>query len=656
MVTFFSDYLSRNDGVMSRGLASPDPTVLANIIYMYIGKCIPSSCTEEDLRESTYQALVDILGVSPELADLEATVRGCTTKDDKPKLEGGDYFAVVVFAFFGGVVIIGTLFDLSKLVLGSEIYPELWSNILMGFSAYSNTKKLFDTSNIRPDSLTSINGIRFISMTWVLVGHAYTSFQGILPMNNPSALVSHDGEVIGSLAFQAIENSWPSVDSFFFIGATLLAYITLKELDKKKVSNAKFWTMYYVHRYIRLTGVYSVAILFCATLLKFFATGPQAHALWETDINTCREAWWTNLLYINNLNYFWDEEPAACIGQAWYLANDMQFFVVSPLIIFPLWKWPRIGLVVGGAFVAVSTAIPMILAGMHDYPFSMSCCESDYETAMNYFFKFYIVPWARFQPYILGLLFGYFLHKLRDIQKLKINPAFTIWLWAIFGVIGSYTIYGLYDYHVEFARTGESQGSLAERIAYNGLHRAAWSVSLGWLILACTKQAGGPINAFLSWNFWLPLSRLSYSVYIVHLTTINYFNTLITDTIHFSQLLAAYWVLAMFSFSLFVAYIAYIFIEIPCVQLEKLFFAAIGITTLSKSKEKMTAPKDEKMANGHEVKVPIFDVEEKGKTDDNEEVLANGNDDPSEKDKVDSNFDTDVNTEEKKSSEKVTEL
>ena len=33
-----------------------------------------------------------------------------------------------------------------------------------------------------------------------------------------------------------------------------------------------------------------------------------------------------------------------CLGQTWYLDNDMQMFIISPLIIYPLWKWKRTGL------------------------------------------------------------------------------------------------------------------------------------------------------------------------------------------------------------------------------------------------------------------------------------------------------------------------
>lgn len=33
-----------------------------------------------------------------------------------------------------------------------------------------------------------------------------------------------------------------------------------------------------------------------------------------------------------------------CMGETWYLACDMQMFLVSPLFIYPLWRWWKAGL------------------------------------------------------------------------------------------------------------------------------------------------------------------------------------------------------------------------------------------------------------------------------------------------------------------------
>lgn len=46
-------------------------------------------------------------------------------------------------------------------------------------------------------------------------------------------------------------NALIGVDTFFVIGGCLLAYHTMKQLDKTKGGNASMWIMFYVHRYIR---------------------------------------------------------------------------------------------------------------------------------------------------------------------------------------------------------------------------------------------------------------------------------------------------------------------------------------------------------------------------------------------------------------------
>ena len=54
-------------------------------------------------------------------------------------------------------------------------------------------------------------------------------------------------------SMQAITNGFPSVDSFFLVSGTLMAYLTLKEFDRIKgnVWTPVFWPMFYIHRYLR---------------------------------------------------------------------------------------------------------------------------------------------------------------------------------------------------------------------------------------------------------------------------------------------------------------------------------------------------------------------------------------------------------------------
>lgn len=48
------------------------------------------------------------------------------------------------------------------------------------------------------------------------------------------------------------------------------------------------------------------------------------------SVDSCAAGWWRNLLFVNNLNsHMYDQ----CMVWTWYVANDMQFFLVSPLFL-----------------------------------------------------------------------------------------------------------------------------------------------------------------------------------------------------------------------------------------------------------------------------------------------------------------------------------
>ena len=64
-----------------------------------------------------------------------------------------------------------------------------WKQLLLGFSIYSNTKRLFKIT--RPskapgasEHLSCLDGMRFISMTLVLLGHTFTAVGAEIPSMN----------------------------------------------------------------------------------------------------------------------------------------------------------------------------------------------------------------------------------------------------------------------------------------------------------------------------------------------------------------------------------------------------------------------------------------------------------------------------------------
>ena len=158
-----------------------------------------------------------------------------------------------------------------------------------------------------------------------------------------------------------VVNSFFSVDTFFFMSGILISYMTFPELEKKRFS----LSMFYIHRYIRLTMPLAFAIAFTAAFPRFMSFGPIFNV--SHDSENCREYGWRNILYINN--FF---ERGDCLGQTWYLANDMQFYILSPIIFLSIWHAKNFGFFTAAVLYGILTVVIGVITVMYDVAPSMT--------------------------------------------------------------------------------------------------------------------------------------------------------------------------------------------------------------------------------------------------------------------------------------------
>ena len=85
--------------------------------------------------------------------------------------------------------------------------------------------------------------------------------------------------------------------------------------------------------------------------------------------------------------------------------------------------------------------------------------------------------------------------------------------WCLSTVVALAIVYGLVPYLDE---TEVPDIAPIVQFTYGPLHRTAWAMVIGWIIVACSRGYGGFVNRLLSWKGFLPMGRLTYCVYLIH--------------------------------------------------------------------------------------------------------------------------------------------
>lgn len=195
-----------------------------------------------------------------------------------------------------------TITELSQ----SEDEDELsiWEELLLSFSVVTNLKAICDKS-VGSDTISSIHGLRAISMAWVILGH--TCIIVFKYSDNMELRKVVEKEFI----FQTVTNGPFSVDTFFVISGFLVSFIYFRTNAKGKLdrlsknasefmAGANHFFGLIGYRFVRLTTPYMFVLGCVGVIMKYY----EQYSIFEPptlDHENCPNYWWRNLLYINTL-------------------------------------------------------------------------------------------------------------------------------------------------------------------------------------------------------------------------------------------------------------------------------------------------------------------------------------------------------------------
>lgn len=290
-----------------------------------VGICIPSSCSKADAQ--------NIISYLLGSGHLQANVTHC---EIKMPLTLSTLQTVIAYTFTILVIIaiIGSIIDAIlyhkdyKLVgfykTSADRLKSHLIQIFLAFSLQSNIKSLLDT-NKKPGPLDAINGIRVISMGWIIWTHTY-----LIPIKETFAFARNYIHAVEGFLFQFILNGWVLVDSFFCIGAMLAVYGHLNSMKKSGQINP---LEIMVNRICRFSPsvCFTVALLF---LIPALSNGPLWSEYFSYQISKCNNYWWATVFFFNN----WFPEAKICMLHTWYLSADIQLYLFSIIFLIPLYK------------------------------------------------------------------------------------------------------------------------------------------------------------------------------------------------------------------------------------------------------------------------------------------------------------------------------
>ncbi len=621
------------DGFIAPVLREEDKTevfpVPVDYVYagnVHFGLCVPEGCTDTRIRKKFRKHLRDLaFEVVGEKLFKKAQLRGdilaianyldksmtvnCMKNDQVNHKEEYEVMGTMLFFFLTGILFIICI----TTSFIHCLYPSSKQFFITTFSMIGNAQTLVYPMK---GDMVFLNGVRVISMAWVVYGHTvvYTLSQGV-PLLNPSYV----DRQTQSFQMTIVRGGEYSVDTFFFMSGLLATAQLLDVLQSGRMEKIGFKSYFGLvfARFLRLTPVYMYVMFFYIKALSFCGNGPY----WHVSVNqkqieaSCSDSW-TNFLYINNLYPYGPEGGLqGCMGWTWYLANDMQFFLLVPFLVtmfLSQWnhmendppnsisntgfiRWIRLfGPCVGIILIQIGITLWTV-----DYYDVWGVFDDSYSAYL------YVKPWCRVAPYAVGCYLAFYRfnkkHAKKSSSTRSVSPTSNgdeeeasrsgggcqrcrPHLIALLGVgltaVVQFSLYDDFRCKAEPSSDCNIYGSIR---LYGDLALGNWSHIWRMLYLSCTYVAwgvacailtnyaadgyGGIITRTLAHPVFSPLARLSYTVYMIHLIVITVFvarNPTPRGTSMERQFMDAIaYVVITFCF----AFILYLLVERPCTTL-----------------------------------------------------------------------------------------
>ncbi|RVE53019.1 hypothetical protein evm_002317 [Chilo suppressalis] len=315
-----------------------------------------------------------------------------------------------------------------------------------------------------------------------------------------------------SHSFHFVGNVHIVMQTFFFMSGLFLVYTTQITNERNPITWRSLPRAIFL-RWLRLSPVHHVMLLYTATWFKFAPHGPHWEGMVGGEVEDCQQTWPMFVLYHNN--YVFGQR---CSIHHWSTAADFHLHIVG-LMILTISPTERIRDVMIWLFTIIGILLPAIetynrdlhgtfIAGFKYVQNQRGIFE---DPTFNYLYK---RTHTNIPAFGIGMLYGLFLYKWmkkpEDTSKYK---KYVYWFWLLFPMFLSI----VYMNAVLIHREGSAPAPLALRVFFALVQKPAWSLLLVALTFGVICQIENVYRRILEWPGWVPLMKLTYCTYNVNI-------------------------------------------------------------------------------------------------------------------------------------------
>ena len=447
-----------------------------------------------------------------------------------------------------------------------KVPPSAIWKILGCFSIVRNTDWILHSTNSLDENLDIMNGIKVLALGWSIVGNTY-----IMLAHAPVFDLEHLQSVLfDNYSMCIIILGELSIDVFFFLSGFLVTLQLTQICSCRTNRNIVTFLKAFVHRYLKLFPFYVLCLLLAMYIFPRLSSGPLYFQA-QTNANLCKDNWYKNVLYFNN---FFTSTTDQCNGWTWYIANDMQFFVLSPFILVPfclsqLWGYIVILLLALASFLAQGFIIYY-----YDLSPSLQVDYNQVEMSKKYF---YVAPWCRVNPFFVGMLlcFGYlsyrqpekFRNRFWDHINKRIRESMLVRCACYLS--GFLLTYAMVHIMYIYNNWGEGKPSWIQNAAYMATMRPGFVFGMGIAIYPVLLGRAKLLHALLGYSFFGVLSRLTYGAYMSYISILLFIFFSQSEGFYFRHFTCWMFIIFTFVISYLFSFFGTLVMESPIAQLEK---------------------------------------------------------------------------------------